>query len=118
LLHALLSQACLNVNVDKVLICRVGDAGRIEASESFMWYPPSAVPSSFQNTSFTPIFQPIFSTPELAAQADALCGGVTTCLLDYAATGNSDVANATAAVFNASSSTAVLLCMCSFCYLF
>ena len=70
--------------------------GRIHEEESIMWYQPNVNSTSFQNTSFQPIFTPTFSAAE-EAHAQQLCGDDANCRLDYAATKNDAVAIATAA---------------------
>lgn len=87
-------------------------SGRISQQESIMWYPPGEEPSSFQDTTFVPMQTPTFSSLAQQQQAEALCGGIVSCLLDFAATGNADVAAATAAFFNASSAAAQILGEC------
>lgn len=60
-----------------------------------MYYEAGKSTSQYQNTSFIPMFTPIFSSTTARKAATALCGSNTQCLLDYAATGNAEMATAT-----------------------
>lgn len=78
-----------------------------------MWYPPGVESSSFQDTTFVPMLTPTFSSLAQQQQAEALCGGSASCLLDYAATGNANLAAATAEFFTASNAAAQILGECN-----
>ena len=70
-------------------------AGRINTSESIMFYEANTSHSTYQNASFVPMFIPQFSSPADEKTAQAICDNNSQCLLDYAATGNIQLATAT-----------------------
>ena len=71
--------------------------GRTKSDESIMFYEAGINHSTYQNPSFLPMFVPQFSSPAEKQEAEAMCGGNEQCLLDYAATGNNQMASATIA---------------------
>ena len=62
-----------------------------------MHYNPGTTHSSYQNSSFVPLFAPAFSSAAKEQEAKDVCGSNTQCLLDYSATGNEKLAKATVA---------------------
>lgn len=80
-----------NVNA----LCYVG---RLQTDESIMWYPPQVTSDQFQDKSFIPVFSPVFLSDDDLQNATKLCGEDKNCLLDFALTGNIQVALATKAV--------------------
>ena len=76
-----------------------------------MWYPLSTTTAAYQNINFVPIMAPVFSEVE-KQQASQVCGNDRSCLLDFAATKNPSVANATATASNVLNSTSQILCKC------
>ena len=46
---------------------------------------------TFFDPGFTPTFSPSFASPQLQAQAVAMCAGDQFCLFDVAATGSTDI---------------------------
>ena len=74
-----------------------------------MWYKPGVNVALFQNTFFEPIFTPVF-TPAEEVYVQQLCGSNANCRLDYAATRNDAVANATALTSLRNSETSSFMC--------
>ena len=83
-----------------------------------MFYEVGTSHSTYQNTSFVPMFVPQFSSPAEEQAAQATCGSNAQCLLDYAATGSLQMASATIASSQAINSTVRLFSKlrCSHCY--
>ena len=63
-----------------------------------MWYPSRVTTEFFQIPSFIPVFAPSFLSETDRQIALSLCGNDENCLLDYATTGNVEIALATKAV--------------------
>lgn len=55
--------------------------------ESLFTYQPGESWATFYDPYFLPIYTPVFSSPALERQANAICGDDTQCLFDIAATG-------------------------------
>ena len=73
-----------------------------------MYYETSTSHSTYQDTFFVPMFVPQFSSPTEEQAAQATCGINAQCLLDYAATGNVQMASATITSSQAVNSTSRL----------
>ena len=76
-----------------------------------MWYQDNVNASSFQNTSFQPIFTTTFTADE-ELHVQQLCGDNANCRLDYAATGNEAVANTTHATSETNTRTSSFVGEC------
>ena len=61
------------------------------AGDSLFSYRDGESWENFRDPSFTPVYQPVFSDPDLEAQATTLCGNDAFCLFDVAATGRMDI---------------------------
>ena len=59
--------------------------------ESLFTYQPGESWATYYNPYFVPIYLTQFSDPDLAAQANELCGTDPFCLFDIAATGRVDI---------------------------
>jgi len=64
--------------------------------ESLFTYRANETFNSFFDPGFMPIFEPVFSSPELQQQAMAICNNDQLCLFDVAATGRLEVGLGTA----------------------
>lgn len=62
-----------------------------QAEDSLFTYEGETTFSNFFDPNFLPVFSPSFSSPELEAQAAAMCAGDQFCLFDVAATGSMDI---------------------------
>ena len=78
--------------------------GRIKSSESIMYYDASNY-STYQNSSFVPIFRTSFSSTAAEQEALNTCGANSACLFDLAATGNKKLAVSTLASSTVSNET-------------
>ena len=83
--------------------------GRILEGESIMWYRTNFNSTSFQNTSFQPIFTPTFTAAE-EVHVQQLCGDDDNCRLDYAATRNDAIATATVLTSASNNETSSFVC--------
>ena len=54
------------------------------------YYKGNKTWSDFYDYGFVPVFSPTFDDPELERQAREMCGDVSACLFDVAATGRLD----------------------------
>ena len=59
--------------------------------DSLFTYQPGETWATFYDPFFQPTYEPTFATPELEADANALCGDDIFCLFDVAATGDMDI---------------------------
>ena len=67
-------------------------SGIVNSSEdSMFYYKDNATWSDFYDYGFTPEFSPTFDDPEFERKAIEMCGDVSTCLFDVAATGRLDI---------------------------
>ena len=55
------------------------------------YYKGNKTWSDFYDFGFVPVFSPTFDDPELERQAREMCGDVSACLFDVAATGRLDI---------------------------
>ena len=55
------------------------------------YYKGNKTWSDFYDYGFVPVFSPTFDDPELERQAREMCGDVSACLFDVAATGRLDI---------------------------
>ena len=66
--------------------------GIVNSSEdSMFYYKDNKGWNDFYDYGFMPEFSPTFDDPELEEQAKELCGDVSACLFDVAATGRLDI---------------------------
>ena len=89
------------LNFEYVLLFK----GRTTNDESIMFYETGTYHSTYQNKSFIPMFVPQFRSPAEEEAARNTCGSNSQCLFDYAATGDSQLANAVIANTKAVNST-------------
>ena len=90
--------ACVCVR-ERVCVCRhlyaivrTIHAGIIEnQSESLFTYSSNQSWADYYDPSFSPVFVPTFSDPDLEEDAREICGGDTFCLFDIAATKRIDI---------------------------
>ena len=73
-----------------------------------MYYEGGKTHSTYQNPTFIPVFVPQFSSPAVELAAYATCSNNAQCLLDYAVTGNAQIATTTLTTTEAVNSTSFL----------
>ena len=67
-------------------------SGIVNSSEdSMFYYKDTESWNHFYDYDFTPVFSPTFVDPEFERQAKEMCGDVSACLFDAAATGRLDI---------------------------
>ena len=68
------------------------NSGIVNSSEdSMFYYKGDKGWSDFYDYGFVPVFSPTFNDSELERQAKEMCGDVSACLFDVAATGRLDI---------------------------
>ena len=63
--------------------------------DSLFTYRPGESWVTYYNPFFVPVFQPVFTDPDLMQQANTLCGDDLECLFDVAATDTLEIGRST-----------------------
>ncbi|CAH1802267.1 unnamed protein product, partial [Owenia fusiformis] len=79
---------------DKEIYSGFGELWRLTQDQSIFWYPNGSSTDDFSDASFEPLFLSDF-TQEQRDAANTMCRSEISCVFDYLATGEEDVANAT-----------------------